>query len=328
MKEDQGRGGALQALYRVVLVLAWLGTAACTSAHRPETVAFEGPTVAASPDWEATLANPVALEVHPLLTGWIRVDRSLLLHIEDPAIEDAEDRKMWVPVMAYLVRHPEEGDLLIDSGMDSSFAERRGGNFGRLARVVEVFRQDEGRDTVSLLRELGVEPEDLRMVLLSHLHLDHTSGLPEIPKSVPLVAGPDAMDGYEILSIAPADHLKGFETIQAFDFSEIEESGPGRAIDLFGDGSVFVISAPGHVAGNLSFLLNREEGPLLLTCDASHLREGLDAGVGPGLVSDREAATATLQAFQAFMQSHPTVVYKAGHDIRDWEAEAGIQMLD
>lgn len=317
-----------RSLLTAAIVIAALGATGCASAHRPAAVPFEGEAIPASADWEATFANPVDLEVHPLLTGWIKVDRSLLLHIEDPAIEDSEDRKMWVPVMAYLVRHPEKGDVLIDSGMDASFAQRRGGNFGRLARLVEVFRQEEGQDTVSLLGELGVDAVELKMVLLSHMHLDHTSGLPDIPKSVPLAAGPGAMDGYEIMAIAPADHLKGFERIQAFDFSGIEESGPGRTIDLFGDGSIFVISTPGHVPGNLSFLLNRREGPLLLTCDASHLREGFKAGVGPGLVSDREAADATVGRLGAFLKAHPSATYKAGHDVLDWDAEAWIQKLD
>jgi glyoxylase-like metal-dependent hydrolase (beta-lactamase superfamily II) len=170
--------------------------------------------------------------------------------------------------------------------------------------------------------ELGVTPGDLKMILMSHLHLDHTAGLPELPKSVRLVAGPGAMQGYEIPFIAPADHLAGYAQIETLDFTEVEETALGRAIDLFGDGSLFVISAPGHVQGNLSFLINRKDGALLLTCDASHSREGLMRGVGPGKVVDREAADATVKRFATFLAEHPEVSFKAGHDALDWTEEA------
>lgn len=311
----------LEMTRRTTLVLALFLAAAlsgCASPHLPREVAFADPVKAAGADWGATLAKPVGIEVFPLYTGEIRVNRSLLLHIEDPAIEDHEDRKMWVPVMAYLVRHPEKGDVLIDSGLDSSFAKRRGGNFGRAARIVKVFQQESGQDTISQIKALGADPGELKMIFLSHLHLDHTAGLPELPKTARLIAGPEAMRGYEIPFLAPVDHLAGFEEIEELDFSDVPETKLGKAIDLYGDGSFFVISAPGHVEGNLSFLINREDGPLLLTCDASHTREGMLNGVGPGKVVDREAADATVRRFGAFLEAHPEVSFKAGHDPLDW----------
>lgn len=297
---------------------------ACASTHRPRVVDFSDPVVPASADWDMTLANPVDIEVFPLYTGEIQVNRSLLLHIQDPAIEDQDDRKMWVPVMAYLVRHPEKGDVLIDSGLDSSFAKRRGGNFGRAARIVKVFEQEVGEDTISRLGELGVDPAELKMIFLSHLHLDHTAGLPELPRTARLIAGPEAMQGYEIPFLAPVDHLAGFERIETLDFSGIEAGSLGKVIDLYGDGSFFIISAPGHVEGNLSFLINKPGGALLLACDASHTREGLLKGVGPGKVIDREAADATVKRFAEFLAEHPVVKFKAGHDALDWMDEASV----
>lgn len=312
--ESIGRSG-----FRLLLLAGCAMTAACASAHRPEVTPYTGAMKSAAADWGATFERPVDVKVHALYTGQIRVDRSLLLNIGDARIEDPEDRKMWVPVMAYLVRHPEHGDMLIDTGMDSSFARRRGGNFGGLARLVRVFRQEEGQDTVSLLRQAGVDPGQLKMILLSHPHGDHTAGLPDLPKSVRLVGGPDFLSGYETLWYAPMDHLAGYERIEVLDFSGVEETELGRAIDLFGDGSFFVISAPGHAPGNLSFLINRPGGPLLLTCDASHTREGMDHGVGPGLVVDREQADATVQRFGEFLRKYPRAEYKAGHDAGDWD---------
>lgn len=314
--------------WRSLLMLGCAMSVACASVHRPEVVPFADPAQGAPADWEATFARPTDLKVYALFTGRIKVNRSLLLNIADPRIRDGEDREMWVPVMAFLIRHPEKGDVLVDTGLDSSFARRRGGNFGRLARLVRIFEQAEGQDTVSLLRMAGVEPDRLKMILVSHPHGDHTAGLPELPKSVRVVAGPDFLSGYESLWYAPINHLKGYERIETLDFTNVEETGPGRAIDLFGDGSLFVISTPGHAPGNLSFLLNRTKGPVLLTCDASHTREGFLHGVGPGLVENREQADATVQRLAAFLREYPRASFKAGHDLLDWDAEQHVFLLD
>lgn len=317
----------IRPLLAAALAVAWFALG-CASAHRPPMVPFEGELRSAPADWDAVLSRPVPIEVYAFLTGRIKVNRSLLLDISNPKIEDPKDQKLWVPVMAYLVRHPEQGDILVDAGFDSTFAKRRRGNFGRLARVVRVFQQKPGDDTLSLLGKAGVDPESLKMIIISHLHLDHTAGLPELPKGVRLVAGPNAIEGYEIPWYAPVDHLRGFDRIETLDFSRAEETELGRALDLFGDGSFFVISAPGHTAGNLSFLVNRAQGPVLLTCDASHTREGMIFGVGPGLVTDRTAADATVQRMGEFMRKHPQVLFKAGHDILDWDAAQSIKLLD
>ena len=73
--------------------------------------------------WEQVLANPVAMDVIPLYTGDVEVDRSMVLNLEHEALENREDTTFRVPVMAYLIHH-ERGSLLIDSGLDSTFTER------------------------------------------------------------------------------------------------------------------------------------------------------------------------------------------------------------
>lgn len=310
----------MRSLLTCVLVLISLGC----QAHVPD----EQPALPASQnilDWESVFATPRPIQVSPLLTGEIKVSRSILINLDDPRIEDREDRDVWVPVLAYLIRHQDYGDFLVDTGFDSSFALSSHGNFGGLARFVEIARQPPGHDTAALVRKAGVDPERLRMIVLSHLHLDHTAGLPDLPRSVPLWGGPQATDGYETLWYAPTDHLAGFDAIRTWNFEGIPDTGPGPAIDVFGDGSFFAVSAPGHVPGNLSFVVNGPGGPVLLTCDASHLQEGFRAGVAPGFAADREAANATLERLRTFAAAYPRVRVVVGHDAADWDLARAIQ---
>ncbi|AKU91639.1 MBL fold metallo-hydrolase [Vulgatibacter incomptus] len=302
----------LRTTIRLAVLLGMAAACGC-GAHRPAEARFHGDVAA----WNGEA--PGEVEVIPMVTGEIEVDRSLLVDLSHPEMAGRKDDKVWVPVMAYLVRHPTKGDVLIDSGFDSSFAASGHGNFGGLAKLLNIARQKPGHDTASLLRQLGVEPASLKMILLSHMHPDHTAGLPELPTSVPVIAGPGAMASYEVLWYAPQDHLAGRETIENLDIA------PGEMRDLFGDGSLVVVSTPGHAAGNLSFLVHTARGATLLTCDASHTREGLDHGVAPGKNSDANASNESIGRLRRFLADHPEVKVKAGHDAADWDLERGIQ---
>ena len=49
----------------------------------------------------------------------------------------------------------------------------------------------------------------------------------------------------------------------------------GPSGDLLGDGSLWAISTPGHTKGHISYLINGLDGPILLTMDASFIRDNL-----------------------------------------------------
>ncbi len=270
--------------------------------------------------WETALEEGPRVKVLPLVTGEIQVDRSFVLDFDHPNLENRTDAKLWVPVVAYLVRHPTAGDFLVDTGFDHTFAKSGHGNFGGVAFLASFARQEQGNDTRALLESLGVDLSTLKMIVLSHMHTDHTSGLPDLPKNLPLIIGAGAQSSYGGPWYAPANHLAGFEKIQTLSLP-----GNGEALDLLGDGSVLVLPTPGHAAGNLSFLVRAEGGPALLTCDASHTREGFDLGVAPGGVEDRGAAEKSLQSLRDFVSVHPEVRVKAGHEVSDWDLSRGVQ---
>lgn len=301
---------------RTLLAAAGLVFLTGCSAHLPG----QQPRIAPFAPWEAVFGEGPKVQLVPLLTGELEVAGDFLLDHESPSLRRRREGKEFVPVLAYLVRHPTRGDLLIDTGFDRTFAKRSHGNFGGLAFLAGFARQRPGHDTVSLLRTLGVDPAGLQMVVFSHLHPDHTAGLPDLPRHLPLVAGEGALASYGAPWYAPADHLAGFETIEMLALPE-----DGSAIDLFGDGSLLALPTPGHAAGNLSFLVRAEGGPVLLTCDASHTRQGFDEGVAPGGVEDRKLAQASLEALRAFVKRHPNVRVKAGHEASDWDLARGIQ---
>ncbi|MCB0643100.1 MAG: MBL fold metallo-hydrolase, partial [Phaeodactylibacter sp.] len=84
-------------------------------------------------------------------------------------------------------------------------------------------------------------------------------------------------------------------------------------LDIFGDGSFFAIYTPGHSKSHLSYLLITDEGPILLTGDASHTRYGFEKGIEPGWVQDAEKAQHSLQQLRTFAQTYPNIRVFFGH---------------
>jgi glyoxylase-like metal-dependent hydrolase (beta-lactamase superfamily II) len=174
------------------------------------------------------------------------------------------------------------------------------------------------------VRQAGVEPSALKGVLMTHLHSDHTAGLPALP-GVEVFAGAGALAGFESDVVATVTHLDAVPRINTFDLSVGTPSVAGNTLDVFGDGALLAVDTAGHTAGHLSFIVNLEGGPVLLTGDASHSQVGFEAGVAPGKVADRAGADATLARLRAFAAAFPSARVYFGHEAGQHDVGAGAQ---
>ena len=88
-----------------------------------------------------------------------------------------------MPCPAFLITHPKAGPMLVDTGLHPSVAAKPRENFGRPGARFARPRVEPGRDLPAQLRERGIEARDLPLVVMTHLHLDHASGISEFPNS-------------------------------------------------------------------------------------------------------------------------------------------------
>ena len=162
----------------------------------------------------------------------------------------------------YLIRHPD-GTLLWDLGLP-----------GLLAAAGE---QTQGIYTVSLdetlteqLRTLGLSASDIDYFSLSHSHFDHIGQVDQI-------AGAGAVwivHRAELAAMTPADDNPDPTFVQFGDFEQIifDESH-----DVFGDGTVQIIEAPGHTPGHsVLFVDLPDTGPVILIGDLFHRIESIE----------------------------------------------------
>lgn len=149
------------------------------------------------------------------------------------------------------------------------------------------------------IKKLGLTPEKLHAVILSHGHLDHCGALEDFAgTSVPLYFQHSELEwikkqiatGKQTAYI-PADFDK---------LSEVNVQTLDGHFDVFGDRSVIVFPTPGHTPGHQSVLVKTSSGDnLILAQDACYTLENLFASIPPGLAHDIPDAMVNIHHFNA-----------------------------
>ena len=184
-----------------------------------------------------------------------------------------------MPIFVYLIEH-EKGLILVDTGQ--SYAMRDDNSIIEENDVVLV-----------KLKELGYTPDDVKYVVMSHLHLDHSGYMNDFPNSTFIVRKeelkaawwPEACEGGYVFPTF--DKTRGYKFIQPAD----EEN-----FDIFMDGSIVLFDTRGHSRGHQSLMLNMPEtGRVVLACDAAALKEVLERRLLPGTCTDNWQAIRSVE---------------------------------
>lgn len=166
---------------------------------------------------------------------------------------------------------------------------------------------------VDRLKELKVTPEQVKYVGISHFHPDHTGQLASFTNAT-LFIGKGDWD--QVTSPTPMQgaNAAGFKTW--IDEKRKVEPLTGDK-DVFGDGTVAVLRAPGHTPGHTALLVRlKDMGPVLLTGDAVHFHENYEKNGVPVFNYDRAATIASIDRIKQIVGNvKATVIIQ--HDMRD-----------
>jgi len=178
----------------------------------------------------------------------------------------------------YLIKHAK-GWMLWDTGTSDAIAAMPDGQAPADPRAIHWRRP---KKLAGQLAELGVKPADIKVVAVSHTHPDHVGNVEMFPEAMLLVQkaeyewpGPNNAPRFK--PGHPATKLEGDR-------------------DVFGDGSVTLLSTPGHTPGHQSLLVKLPKtGALLLSGDAVHFRSNWDQRRVPSINFDKEKTAASMQ---------------------------------
>jgi N-acyl homoserine lactone hydrolase len=273
------------------------------------------------------------VRVHPMRTGEIKAPAHFLARPRGPlptvrGLGLLSRRSQWgsVPVPAFAVEHPGVGLLLVDTGLHPAIPDDPAEGLGRLgARAFDVTMRPEWA-VPAQLRGLGFEPGDVRTVVMTHLHYDHTGAASEFQQA-PFVADRaewEAARSSGILKGYRRAHLDGPRDWRLVDFAAPDVGSHatfGRALDLLGDGSIRLLSTPGHSRGHLSVLLRLGGGrELLITGDAAYARRSIDEDLLPVFCDDVHRYRRSLGEIRRYLERNPDIEGVCGHDAERWPA--------
>ncbi len=211
------------------------------------------------------------MKVYVLDNGWLECDANWMVSFSSLAtLQDHECKHKWIkiPVYAVLIDHPE-GKILYDLGCHPDAMK---GYWPEGLLSAFPYYYNENQSFVNQLALTGTKPEDIKTVVLSHMHLDHAGNLHLFEHANVYVHRKDFEYGQTLVHLSPdpAKHgayVKADLEVPVKQFHLVEkdfELVPG----------VEIITVPGHTPGLLGVMVHlEEEGTLIFPQDAVYTRE-------------------------------------------------------
>jgi len=253
------------------------------------------------------------MRVHAISTGRVRIKRSQILgrgrglaRRFAPILDD--EWSEWLPIYVFAVERGD-GVVLVDAGANAGCM--------RLPRWHPYFRRavqfdiEPEQEAGPQLRALGIAPSDVRLVVLTHLHIDHDGGLAAFPKARTLVSGREraAASGLRgrLGGYLPQRWPSSFDP-EPFAFVD-GPCGPfARSQRLTADGALIALPTPGHTPGHVSVVLDDGERRVVFLGDASYSQDNLLAGRVDGVSPSEATTAATLKRLAALAAERPTLL--------------------
>jgi glyoxylase-like metal-dependent hydrolase (beta-lactamase superfamily II) len=226
----------------------------------------------------AVAAQAQDIKLYAFSSGALTIARSALQ-------TGAPSTDIKIPVGFYVVMHPK-GNVLFDTGNNDKIITDPsywGASFNALK---PVNTPDVAIDTQ--LQKIGLKPDDIKYVVVSHLHLDHGGNVGKFPNSTivvqkteiqnafwpePGTGGPYMIGDVMPLRAPNADMPNAIKMIQL-----------NGDLDLFGDGTIVVKRWVGHTPGSQMMTVRlKNKGLTILTGDNVYFRENAEKGILPGI---------------------------------------------
>ena len=245
---------------------------------------------------------------------------------ERDALAEGFDGTRQAVISAYLFEHPTQGLVLIDTAFGRRTFEDPTDYPGPILSSLLTDLTLE-RPVVEYLGDLGYTADDVEHVVVTHLHYDHAGGLEDFPDATLHIAATEWEAGTknEVWRGYNPSPYKKRENVELIGFDEDAVGGFPLTHDLFDDGSVILLSAPGHTPGHTLVLVSLPTGRFLFLGDTAWVDENWELPMPKGgamrnmAETDWRAAHDVCWTVKRWAEADPSLTVVAGHEIENVE---------
>ncbi|WP_246737596.1 N-acyl homoserine lactonase family protein [Nordella sp. HKS 07] len=188
----------------------------------------------------------------------------------------------------YLVRHDTQY-MLWDAGLPASLIGAKPDEKSAVAPSLSV-------DISSQLARIGVKPDQIALIGISHNHFDHVGQANSFPGARLLIGKAD----FDALKTSPPPFGVEPTLLSSWLEGKAEVTPVTADYDVFGDGSVTMLKMPGHTPGETSLLVRLPKtGPVILSGDVVHFHEQFARRGVPPFNADRSDSLASMDRLSA-----------------------------
>lgn len=262
--------------------------------------AFAGITLAASAAACGGSDDPAGLKLYVMDCGNIEV---LDLSVFQPGLAPGVVKNLVVS--CYLLAHPTKGNLLYDTGIGDAYV-------GKGKTLIQGFANFSATKSLAgQLAEIGVPPDKVNFIAMSHLHLDHTGNTKLFPNATHLIQKEEFAAGFE--SADPVALVGDATLVASLKNNPVQKLSGDH--DVFGDGKVVIKRTAGHTPGHQSLLVRLpKSGNIVLSGDLTHYTDNWVNEVVPGFNFDPAASRQAIRDVKRLLIDEKAVLW-IGHDL-------------
>lgn len=274
------------------------------------------------------MAKANTIKVHVLHCGSISVSPSvpyggdITLSRSAGQIFAPARGRIELPVSVYLIEHPK-GLILMDTGWSRKISPA--GIYDPKAvrrllppQLAAFYRPSvaPGQTALEQLARMGLRPEDLDLVLISHLDPDHVCALEDFQKAKRILLAEEERwwTVRTVYRMRQPQEL-WFPYKPEIFWYKGTPVGPSRwSYDLFGDESVTLVNLPGHTDGMFGMMIKNGDRFLLLAADAAFGRRSWEELITPGFGFNPVAQKKSLSWLREMAEDKGCLGIFASHD--------------
>ena len=238
-----------------------------------------------------------------------------------PSLPADKARDVTIPVSMWIIDHPK-GVVVFDTGNNVEITKNCKAYWA--AGLCDFLKPSQTRETTidMQLKKLGYSTDDVKVVISSHSHLDHAGNLKLFPNAIHVFQKKELYQGWWPEKFQGREGkgpfvLADLEGTREYNFLELQGD-----YDLYGDGSIQVLSTPGHTLGHQSVKVKFKSGKtIVIAQDAIWMQENMD-GYPAGLNYSVQDYTNSVNRLKWIRDLEGAPVYY-GHDQNQYAAGGG-----